>query len=128
MTKVYRFVSTKNNRYNINKLWTKTYILSGIKTAIKLSNWVSDNKDYIEVVEYELKEVRRLALEEVKQLNNKTNTNKHLELLELISSTFGITIEFYSCSTGTMWIDNGSNSIEFNSLEEAIELVNRYSS
>lgn len=119
--KVYRLAN-----FAINKLWNKTYTLGGLKTALRTSYWCNTMSSKLEVVEYELKEVRRLSLDEVKQLSTKVNTNKYLELLDLVSTKSGLTIEFYSCNTGAVWVDYASNSIEFNSLDEAIKIVNKY--
>ena len=120
--KVYKFF----DKYG-NKLIQKTYTLVGIKCALKSRySWCDKYSHNLEVVEYELKEVRRLTVDEVKQLNTKDSNNKYLKLLDLVSTKSGLTIEFYDYNTGSVWIDHGSNSIEFNSLDEAIEIVSKY--
>ena len=124
MIKLYRFYNNTNKH-----LITKFYTLSGIKSLLNNKRSYLNNSHKLadrEVIEYELKEVRRLELDEVKQLSNKINTIKYLELLELVTTKSGLTIEFYDCNTGSVWTDHGSNSIEFNSLDEAIEIVSKY--
>lgn len=120
--KVYKFF----DKYS-NKLIQRTYTLAGIKSALSSRySWCNKSSDNLQVIEYELKEVRILTLDKVKELSNKGNTNKHLELLELLTTKSGLTIEFYDCNTGCVWTDHGSDSIEFNSLDEAIEIVSKY--
>lgn len=116
--KLYQF-----NNKDFNKQQNKFYKLASIKLAIiNKHNWLRWY-DNIEIIEYEAKEVRRLTVEEVKQLNNKNYKDKVIELLELASNK-DIGVNFFNKNTGEIRVNR--NFIEFNSIDEAIRIVTAY--
>lgn len=118
--KVYKFF----DKYS-NKLIKKNYTLAGIKCALKSKySWCDRYSHNLEVVEYELKEVRRLSVDEAKQLNTKDINNKYLELLK-IARDKSFVVEFESPTAGTIWFGFGEGA-EFNTLDEAIESMNKH--
>lgn len=124
--KFYRFADK-----NKNTEFYKSYTLAGIKSALGLRHsWTKSNSYNLEVIEYEAKEVRRLTVNEVKQLNNKDSNNKYLELLKLMKSKENLTIEFNTDISGQILknIDeyNQETVKRFSSLDEAIDIVSKY--
>ena len=117
--KVYRLSNPHSN-----KLWNKTYTLGGLKAALRTSYWCNTMSSKLEVVEYELKEVRRLSLDEAKQLNTKDSNNKYVELLQIARGK-SFVVEFESPTAGTVWFGLGEGA-EFNTLDEAIESMNKH--
>lgn len=124
--KVYRFYN------DVTKLETgKYYTLGGIKTALTIKHsWCNHKKVAIfKIIEYQLQETKRLTKDEVKQLNNKP-VSKYEELLSLTDEY--ITVEFTGKTQGIVKCNGeviglaGSTENKFNSLDEAIEIINSW--
>ena len=122
--KVYRFVNDVTN-----KVIQKTYTLAGIKCALNHKySWCNHKRvASFKIIEYELQETRRLTKDEVKQLNNKS-ISKYEELLSLTDEY--ITVEFTGKTQGVVKCRGeivglvGVTENKFNSLDEAIEIIN----
>lgn len=120
------------NKYT-NKLVQKNYTLGGLKTALNAKySWTRFNTQDLEVIEYEAKEVRRLTVDEVKQLNTQQLKDKLVYLIDLVSNKSRLDVQFSTNTTGYIWEEKVDDNLtyydkyDFNTLDEAIDIVSKY--